>query len=111
MSDTTLKDAIDCLADGHSFWTVKAAKEVCQATGVKWDDELVCHFDNQNEANPTNDPKGLWLNVDGPVDGVNALTLSHYVREQLKLPVERDYSGRGFQAQGNARVIAKHFGL
>jgi hypothetical protein len=104
----TREEAISCLADGHSLWTVETAKEICEAIDVPFDNKLISHYEGQKDANPHNDPKGLWLHADKPLDGVNALYLSDYVTDYLKLEVQ-SYIGRGFQAQANAEAIRQHF--
>ena len=104
------KKAMGYLADGHTFWTVEGAREVCKAVGLEFLDELIEHYDGQKDANPDGHPKGLWLNEDKPVDGVSALSLSDWVADQFGLKVD-SYFGRGTQARANAKAIAEHLGV
>lgn len=106
----TKEEAIKCLADGHTEWTVGYAQEICAALGLELPDNLIDHFEGQADANPTNHPKGLFLNEDEPCSGVYSLALSDYVLKILGLKVQ-GYIGRGFQAQANAEAIKKHLGL
>jgi len=102
----TKEDAIECLADGHTLWTVEVAEEVCQAVGLKLPKSLIVHYEGQKDANPENHFKGLTLNEDKPCDGVNSLDLSDWVMRKLGASSE-DYFGRGRQARANARAIRK----
>jgi len=106
----TSQEALEYISDGHTFWTVERAKEVCKALKVPFNENLIDHYEGQKDANPDNEPKGLWLNEDKPVDGVNALRLSNYVTRYFDLEAG-DYHGRGFQAQANAEAVKKHLGL
>lgn len=101
----TQEETIPYLAEGHSLWTVEKAREICQAFELELPDELIIRWKNQKEANPTNDPKGLWLDEpDKPGEGVGSIELSQYVTNQLKLE-RSSYYGRGSQARSNAAAI------
>ena len=106
----TKREAIECLGDGHSFWNVEHAKGICEVLGLKLPDNLIKHYEGQQDANPDNNPKGLWLNEDKPIDGVPSLPLSNWVKGQYKLEVE-EYFGRGSQARANAAAVAKHLNI
>lgn len=107
----TKKEALSYVSDGHSFMSIEGAKEVCEAFDVPFNDKMVERYANQKEANPTNSPKGLWLDKPNePIAGVATLRLSCYITDYLKLDAG-SFIGRGFQAQANATVVAKHFGL
>ena len=102
----TKDEALGCVADGHTFWYVDTAKKICDYFGIKFDDELVTHYEGQADANPNNDPKGLWLVEDKPCDGVNALHLSYFIAKKLGVNTKKNpMTGRGFQAQWNAREV------
>lgn len=107
----TREEAVTHLAEGHSLWSVEMAQEICSAFEIPFSAHLVIHWQNQKDANPSNDPKGLWLNEpDKPGEGVGSIELSNYVTRKLKLQV-RDYYGRGSQARANATAITKRFAL
>lgn len=109
----TQDEAINCLADGHTLWTVSAAKKICKALGVRFSTKLVVHYENQKQANPHNDPKGLWLNdPNKAIDGVNSLNLSDYVTCKIlncDYPPSSEFMGRGFGAQANAGAVRAFF--
>lgn len=100
-------EAVGHISDGHSLWTIECAKEICEALGVQFSNKLITHYGNQAEANPDNNPKGMWLEKDEPTDGVEALRLSYYCADQLGIDTSNSFSGRGFQAQWLARQIEK----
>jgi hypothetical protein len=102
------KEAIGKLSNGHAFWYVSTAEEICKALGLTLPKGLIEHYKGQKDANPTNHPKGLWLNEDKPCSGVSGLPLSDWVIGQFNLDVE-SYGGRGFQAQANSEALGKHF--
>lgn len=110
-----LTTAIHHLADGHSLWKVDYAKEICAAFGLELPKGLIVHYENQKDANPNNEPKGLWLNdPDKAIDGVNSLALSDYITEKVlktKYPPSSEYLGRGFGAQANAGAVAKKLNI
>lgn len=106
----TKQDALEWVADGHSFLKLETAKDICKALNVPFSERLIVHYEGQHDANPTNEYKGLWLNEDKPVDGVNSLPLSNYIVDKMGLKVE-SYCGRGFQAQANAGAVKSHLGL
>jgi len=109
------EEAIDCLSSGHSFWSVEYAKKICKALGVEFSDKLIRHYKNQKDANPDNNPKGLWLNEpDKPVDGVESLNLSDYITCKIlscDYPPSSEFIGRGFGAQANAGAVKDYFAL
>lgn len=105
------ENAISYLGNGHALWSVEQAREVCAAFNLKLPDNLIIRWKNQKDANPTNNPKGIWLNEpDKPGEGVGGIELSNYVRRQFKLKVP-DYYGRGSQANANANALKKWFAL
>lgn len=108
----TKEDALAALADGHTFWKKEAAQKICEALGVPFSEKIVTRYKNQKDANPTNDPKGLWLNdPDKPCEGVNSLTLSNYVAMQIlhsEYPPSGEFIGRGFGAQANAAAVRQY---
>ncbi|GEM_PF-1835547 len=110
----TLEEAIDSLSDGHSWWKLEYAKEICGQFGLELPDRLVQTYKSQKEANPDNHYKGLFF-VEGtkfPVSGVTSLGLSDYITEAvLGETPSSNFIGRGFGAQANAEAIRKHFGL
>ena len=103
-------EALQTLADGHGLISVEAAQEVCAEIGLEFDDSLVMRWEGQADANPTNNPKGLWLYEDKPGEGVPTGSLSGYVAGQFGLDVQ-SFMGRGFQARANAVAIRKHLAL
>jgi hypothetical protein len=100
----TQAEAISCLSEGHTLWSIEQAKDILKAVGAEFTDDLILKWKGQKDANPTNHPKGLWLNEDKPGQGVESLRLSNYVVNQMGLNPP-SYIGRGFQAQGNATAI------
>lgn len=103
-------EALECLANGHSMWTLEGAREVLKAFDLELPDGLITKWTGQADANPNNDPKGLWLDKDEAGEGVASYGLSNYVVNKLDLKVSNFY-GRGTQARTNAEAIKKHFGL
>jgi hypothetical protein len=106
----TIKEAIEYLSEGHTEWTVEEAKKICQAFKFELPNGLIDHWKNQKEANPTNDPKGLFLAKDEAGTGVSSFRLSNWITDKLNLKVEF-YYGRGSQARANGEAIAKHFSI
>jgi len=106
----TIKQAIEYVAEGHSEYSVQEAKKICQAFKLKLPNYLIDRWKNQKEANPTNDPKGLWLYADKPGEGVSSFRLSMFIVASLGLKTD-SYFGRGSQARENAAVIKKHFNI
>ena len=105
----TQKEAIEYLSDGHTIWTVKCAKEICESINVPFDQKLVRKF----KSDPPGTLKGLTMN-EGQENssGVDALTLSAYVASKLDVEKEAgDYFGRGKQARAYAEVVAKKLGI
>jgi len=103
----TKEESLEYLSEGHDMWSVEIAKEICESIGVPFKDILIMRWTGQKDANPNNDPKGLWLNEDKPGEGVPSFRLSNYVANYLDL-VAHDFFGRGSQARENARVIREH---
>lgn len=102
----SLTEAIEAIADGHTFWSVGFAKEVCRVFGLRLPKKLIQHYEGQADANPNNESKGLWLLEDGPTDGVYSLDLSYYVAQALGLGEPGAFlHGRGSQAQWNAKAV------
>ena len=99
-----IKDALDCLADGHMIWTVKDAKEICAAIGVPFDAKSLVY---RYKSDPPGTFKGLTMNPGcEDAEGVNSLVLSHYVAKQLNVDKKAgDYIGRGFQARAYAEAV------
>ena len=106
----TKKEALKVISDGHSMLDIDYAKEVCKALGVEFSENLITKWLSQVDANPTGNPKGLWLEKDEPGEGVASLRLSNYITDKFGLKVEF-YHGRGFQAQANSDEVRKHLGL
>lgn len=100
----TQEKALSIVSDGHGMISVETAKEVCAFFGVKFEDWLVMRWSGQKDANPGNDPKGLFLYEDKPGEGVPTLRLSRLVVEGLGGQVG-NFLGRGFEARDNARQI------
>ena len=104
-----IKEAINDLGDGHTFWKVSHAKKILKTLELgELPKYLIEHYESQKEANPDSYYKGLFLKEDKPTSGVSALPLSDYIVQKLGLKV-RGYLGRGFQAQANAEAIAKKY--
>ena len=107
----TKKEALSILSYGHAFLAVSTAEEALKILDLGGlPERLIRHYEGQADANPDNSPKGLFLNEDKPIDGVNSLALSDYAVSKLGLRVEQ-YIGRGFQAQANAEAIGKKLKL
>ena len=108
----TREEAIDHIASGHGLIYVGAAAEVLHALGIKGDvpDHLIIRWTGQVDANPDNNPRGIFLHEDAPGEGVGTLSLGYYVVQQLGLHTNAgDYFGRGRQAQANAAAVRQHF--
>lgn len=110
----TQQEALEYIADGHTLWTVERSEEVCKAFNIPFDKLLVVHYEGQKDANPNNEYKGLWLNVDKPTDGVNSLSLSDYVTGKIlntQSPPSVNFHGRGSGARANAEAVKRHLNL
>lgn len=108
----TIKNALAIISDGHTLIDVMDAKKVCEVLGVGWSDSLIDSYKNQEEANPTHDPKGLWLNEDKPTSGVYTLNLSYYIAEKLGVKSNAGiFHGRGSQARANSEAVAGKLGV
>ncbi len=112
----TKKEAVNVVADGHTFWQVGFAKEVCGIFGLKFPKRLVSIYKSQKHANPDNHFKGLFFNegTKFPVSGVNSARLSDYIAckvLEVTIPPAGGFLGRGFGAQANAKAVAKELGI
>lgn len=112
----TKRKAVNVVADGHTFWKVKFAKEVCGVFGLEFPKRLVATYKSQKQANPDNHYKGLFFNegTKFPVSGVNSARLSDYIACKVlgvKIPPAGGFLGRGFGAQANARAVSKKLGI
>ncbi len=108
----TIKEALNWIGDGHTLMSVSGAKQVCKVLGVPWADRLISSYANQKEANPDNEPKGLWLHEDKPTTGVYTLRLSDYVVDALKVDSKAgNFIGRGSQARANMEAVRDHLGV
>ncbi len=109
--DMLKEDALKCIGDAYSFWTVEGAKKICKVLGIEFNDNLIRKYTGQKDANPDNHPKGLWLNKDEPVEGVAGLSLSFYITEKMGadegLP---QYHGRGRTARTNEEAVRAKLG-
>ena len=98
----TKDEALEHIANGHTAWTVTAAREICAALGVSWDGHNLverCFTDPH--------PLGCKMRPghEGAL-GVNSLALSRYVAERLGVAGSaQDFLGRGSQAREYARLI------
>lgn len=106
----TKQEALEYVAEGHSMWTVEGAKEVVEAFGFEFPEGLITKWKGQKDANPNNEPKGLWLNKDEPGEGVASHQLSNWMVDKFHLKV-REFFGRGSQARANAQAIKEHLSL
>jgi hypothetical protein len=105
------EEAITHLAEGHSLWSVEMAKTICRSFDLPFPKQLIIRWRDQHDANPTKDPKGIWLHEpDQSGEGVGSIELSNYVAQRLGVRV-RDYFGRGSQAAANAKAIRKYLAL
>lgn len=104
-----LDEAINMLSEGHSWWKVEWAEELCKAFGLELPKKLIETYHSQKEANPTNHFKGLFINTDKwPVSGVSSEHLSDYITyELLGYYPSSGYIGRGFGCQANASEVRK----
>ena len=98
-----IKEALECLSDGHTIWTIEGAKEICAAVGVPFKEHLI----RRHKSDSPGTFKGLTMNPECEnAEGVNALTLSQYVATCLDVKKNAgDFFGRGSQARAYARVI------
>lgn len=103
----TKREAIGMLSDGHAMYTLDAAQRVLETLvpGAKLPESVITRWKGQDDANPTNDPKGLSLYADEPGAGVASLTLGYHVCRLLKVK-PGSAMGRGFQARLIADAIA-----
>lgn len=101
----TKREALKSIAQGHTLWNVEHAQEVCAAFDLTLPDHLIIRWQNQATANPTNDPKGIFLDdPDKAGEGVGSIELSNFVTNSLKLE-RSEYFGRGSQARANAQAV------
>lgn len=108
----TQEVALTRIANGHALWSVEEAKEVCRAFDIKFDYGLIIRWKNQRDANPTNNPKGIWLNEpDKAGEGVGGKELSDYVLSKFRRVRVQKYYGRGSQASANATALKKYLAI
>lgn len=100
-----LKATLEILSDGHTIISVKKAKEVCKFVNVPFSDTIVQRF----KSDPPGTFKGLTMKPEYEnADGVDTLSLSCYVAEQLNVRDKaRSCFGRGSQARAYAEEIKK----
>lgn len=99
----TIETALSYVADAYTFISVERAREVCAAFGVEFREDLREDFQSQKDANPDNDPKGLFLNKDAPTSGVSTSSLGHYLAQKI---VGNTYAASYFGRGRNARALA-----
>ena len=100
----TRDEALECLRDGHTIWTVESAKAICEAVGIEYDGtQLVKRF--------RSDPHPLGAQMrpgrEGAL-GVWSLALGRYIAKRLGVADNaQSFLGRGTQAREYARVITE----
>lgn len=99
-------DALEDLADGHAVYSPKVGKDILEALGVPWSDDLT--FEGHSSRGPGN-PKGLLMvpGAEGE-EVVSALTLGRHACAYFGLRYE-NYLGRGKQGQEYSFALKKHF--
>jgi hypothetical protein len=109
MSKLTLNEALNAVSSGHSWWKVSYAKAVCKAFGYELPERLIETYHSQQEANPGNYFKGLFINTyKWPVSGVSATNLSDFIAKKvLGYCPSGGFLGRGSGSQANAEEIRK----
>jgi hypothetical protein len=101
-----VSEALVLLSDGHSVLTEEAARAVCGVLGVAYPTELVISWQGAADAFGR---YGFLPYDDVPGSGVEGLDLSYHVARSLGLGAPGSgFTGRGFQAQANARAIEAH---
>jgi len=96
------QEALEILGEGHSVWSVEAAKKVCENVGVPWSDFIAAPHYSVYDRGKYN----IYMQEEGEIT-VMCQDLTDYVMNQLGVQPERFYHGRGTQAKDNAEVIAK----
>ena len=98
-----LKDALVCLCDGHTIWTVDTAKEICLAVGVPFNKYLIHRYKSDKPGTF----KGLTMKPGQEnSEGVDSLSLSRNIATQLDVEKQAgDFFGRGSQARAYVKVI------
>jgi len=95
-------EAMAILGDGHSIWSVEAAKGVCENIGISWSEELVKkRYSYQSDYSPKYD---ITMENEGE-ETVSCYALTGYVMGQLGIEPRNIFNGRGSQARYNATLI------
>ena len=102
MQKTVCQETLNDLSDGHSFFTLDHVRKIVTEVGVPFPHHLVQIYRGQKEAAKV----GLYLNADGPCEGVPSSSLSNYVIRQLGIDAPH-YLGRGSQSRANAKALVE----
>ena len=103
-AEMTMYQALSLLSDGHSLCSVEVATQICKIFDVEFNAHLILEWGSTQEAY---EKYGL-IHVDNPIgNGVWLMKLGKYICRAFELNVP-SFSGKGFQAQANARALRAH---
>lgn len=102
----TENEAYDLISDGHRMISVATAHACCTFFNVPFTENIIDRWSGQREANPDNNPKGLWLYKDEPGEGVATLRLSDHIARILTGDTSNKFV-RGCRAQENAANVRR----
>ena len=98
-------EALELLQSGHGILAVATARLLCETLTIPFSHDLILTWETREEAR---EKYGFVTTAEGAGEGVDTLSLSYHVCEQLDIEAPGySYIGVGKQARANAQAIAQ----
>lgn len=102
-------EATQSLMGGHGIVSTASAREICEALGISFNEQLIMRWENRDDALKR---LGFVPVDDAPGEGVDMLALSYDICKQLAIEAPgQQYIGVGRQARANAQAIAQKLSI